>query len=94
MQVSEVRHKVAGGAFGFFHDFCITDNYYVMLENPMRLDFWKLLTKYTVGKACIAECLEFRPELPMKVRLPAGQMSLSETCTYMQLEVGPIRIDQ
>jgi carotenoid cleavage dioxygenase-like enzyme len=71
LQISEVSQQIPGGAFGFFHDFCVTDNYYVLLENPLRLDVWKLLSKYTFGKACIAECFAFKSELPMKVGLLA-----------------------
>jgi len=37
------------GAFAFFHDLAVTDNYYVLLQNPTRLDFRKLLFEYCVG---------------------------------------------
>jgi all-trans-8'-apo-beta-carotenal 15,15'-oxygenase len=66
--VCETRRRLPGAAFGFFHDFCITDNYYVLLENPLRLDLWKLLTRYALGRACIAECLAFDARRPLKVR--------------------------
>ena len=29
-------------AFGFFHDLLVTDRYYLLLENPIRLDLWKV----------------------------------------------------
>ncbi|CAL8462447.1 g1980 [Coccomyxa elongata] len=48
-----------GATFGFFHDILVTDNYYIALENPISMDFVKLLTKYTFGRACLAECLTF-----------------------------------
>lgn len=68
VQVSEVTQRIPGGAFGFYHDFLMTENYYVLLENPMRINLWKLLTKYTTGRACIAECLYMDTDVPMKVR--------------------------
>ena len=67
-QVGKTQHDIAGGAFGFFHDFVVTDNYFVFLENPMALDIWKVLSKYTVGQACIAECLYMVDGKPQKVR--------------------------
>jgi hypothetical protein len=38
-------------------------------QNPIKLNMWRLLTEYTMGKACIAECLEFDSKLPVKVIL-------------------------
>lgn len=38
-------------------------------QNPIKLNMWRLLTEYTRGKACIAECLEFDSKLPVKVIL-------------------------
>lgn len=37
------------GAFGFFHDLAVTDKYYVLLQNPTRLNFRKLLFEYVPG---------------------------------------------
>lgn len=51
---------VQGATFGFFHDILVTDNYYIALENPISMDFGKLLTKYMLGRACLAECLQFQ----------------------------------
>ncbi len=36
---------VTGAAFGFFHDIAVTDSYYVVIQNPVRMDFVKLLTQ-------------------------------------------------
>lgn len=63
----KIKRTLPAAAFGFFHDVAVTENYYVLLENPTRLDFWKLLSEYTVGKACIAECLTFDQSLGVKV---------------------------
>jgi hypothetical protein len=67
MQVHETETQIKDAAFGFVHDFLVTDNYYVIVENATRMNFWKLLTQYTIGKACIAECLYQDKERPMKV---------------------------
>ena len=58
-----------GASFGFFHDMLVTENYYVLLENPITLDLQKLLTRYMFGRACLAECLEFRPDRRTRVHL-------------------------
>lgn len=61
--------SVQGATFGFFHDFLITENYYVLLENPISLDFQKLLTKYMFGRACLAECLQYMPSKRTRIHL-------------------------
>jgi hypothetical protein len=70
LQVAENKYILHDAAFGFVHDMVVTDNYYVLVENPTRMDFWKLLTKYTLGQACIAECLYCDSNRPMKVCIP------------------------
>lgn len=47
----------------------VTANYYVFVENPIRLNLWRMLTEYSVGTACIAQCLEFQPSMRNKVHL-------------------------
>ena len=37
------------GAFGFFHDLAVTEHYYVLLQNPTKLDFRKLAFEYVIG---------------------------------------------
>ena len=58
-----------GASFGFFHDMLVTPNYYVLVENPIALDLQKLLTRYMFGRACLAECLEFRRDRRTRVHL-------------------------
>ena len=43
----------------------VTKNYYVAVENPISMNFGRLLSSYMLGRACLAECLEFerRPTL-------------------------------
>ena len=58
-QLHRTTATLPDAAFAFLHDFAVTEKYYVFAENPVRLDFGKLLTKYMFGKACIAECLKY-----------------------------------
>ncbi len=37
----------------------VTERYYVLLQNPITMDFWQLLTSYTRGRTSLAECLKF-----------------------------------
>lgn len=66
-------HKTArdikGAQFGFFHDMLATENYYIFLENPIDMNFAKLLFKYSLGKACLAECLEYNENKPTRIHL-------------------------
>lgn len=48
-------------AFAFFHDMVVTEKHYIFIENPVQMDFNKVLTKYMFGTACIAECLKYDP---------------------------------
>ena len=54
--------KVAlkGGAFGFYHDFLVTENFYVLYENPVNLDLKTFATEYMLSKCGIAQCLKVR----------------------------------
>ena len=80
--------SIPGGAFGFFHDFVVTEDAYVFLENPMRLNLKKLFSEYMFGKASIAECLDFRSELPVKIhtiRRPGRVSAKGEICNIPTL---------
>ena len=68
-QVEKVEVRLPGAAFGFFHDVAVTENYYVFLENSVRLDLKKFGTECMFGKACIAECLQHREDIRSKVHL-------------------------
>jgi hypothetical protein len=87
MQVHELTIKLPDAAFGFFHDILVTENYYVILENPTRLNYWKLVTQYVPGKACIAECLYQDQNRPVKVCL-AGTLFGRERCCSAMLPRG------
>jgi Retinal pigment epithelial membrane protein len=38
------------GAFGFFHDLAVTENYYILLQNPTKLNLQKLIFGYVPGE--------------------------------------------
>ncbi|GFH17146.1 carotenoid oxygenase [Haematococcus lacustris] len=63
------KHTLPGAAFGFFHDVAVTQNFYVLAENPITPDMAKLVTQVPLGQASIAECLEFDAAKPMKLHL-------------------------
>lgn len=65
-QVHKTQYEVPN-TFAFIHDILATEHYYIILENPIRLDFVKMATKYMFGKACLAECLLFDKSLPTRV---------------------------
>lgn len=67
--LERTEFELPGAAFGFFHDFLVTPNYYVFLENPMSLDLWKMATKYMFGKPCIAECIVWDEKKQTRVHL-------------------------
>lgn len=58
-----------GGGFGFYHDILVTEHYYIAVENPMRMDFAKFLLGYGLGRACLAECLQYDPRRRSKLHL-------------------------
>eukprot|EP00976_Prorocentrum_cordatum_P095340 1190136-Prorocentrum_minimum.AAC.2 len=46
---------ITGGSFGFFHDFAVTEHYYIFYQNPVRMDGKRLVTEYLFGKCGIAQ---------------------------------------
>lgn len=47
--LTDVFDRLQNGAFGFFHDLAVTENYYILLQNPTKLNFSKLLFGYVPG---------------------------------------------
>lgn len=45
----------------------MSPNYYIFVENPMRMDYMKLLTEFAFGKSCLVECLKMDTNRPQKV---------------------------
>jgi all-trans-8'-apo-beta-carotenal 15,15'-oxygenase len=59
----------AGGAFGFYHDMVVTDNHYILVQNPVRMDVAKLVTEYVTAKCGIAQCLKYDPTQPTRIHV-------------------------
>jgi carotenoid cleavage dioxygenase-like enzyme len=38
------------GAFAFFHDMAVTEHYYVLLQNPTKLNLLKVILEYIPGE--------------------------------------------
>ncbi|KAK9808604.1 hypothetical protein WJX72_000386 [[Myrmecia] bisecta] len=62
-------YLLENGQFGFVHDLVVTPNYYIVLEAPIDMNFKKLLFRYSRGKACLAECLQYSAHKPVKIHL-------------------------
>lgn len=78
-EFSKVHPLLQGGSFGFIHDILVTDEHYIILENPIKMNFGKLLSKYALAKACLAECLEYQASKPTKIHViprPGKQSSV------------------
>ncbi|CAG9461377.1 unnamed protein product [Pedinophyceae sp. YPF-701] len=84
-----VSHVAKGGGLGFFHDMCVTENYYVLVQNPTTLDLWKLATEYITNRACLAECIVAQDGKPMKliaIPRPGGAAAGKEA---VEIEMDP-----
>ena len=51
---------VQNATFGMFHDCLVTENWYMLLQNPTALDPRKLLTEYMFAKCALAEVIGFQ----------------------------------
>jgi all-trans-8'-apo-beta-carotenal 15,15'-oxygenase len=58
---------VQGAALGFFHDVVVTENYYILIQNPTRMDIRSLLLECVFGRKSIAECIVYDAALPARV---------------------------
>ena len=45
--------ELPGAGFAFFHDFLVTDNYYILYQNPVKLDTTKLVRPYISSRSLI-----------------------------------------
>ncbi len=59
------QSKQSVPGFAFLHDFAITPNYYVFVQNPVSFNPFPFL----VGLKGAAECIQFNPKQPTKIVL-------------------------
>lgn len=45
----------------YYHSFGMTENYFIFIEQPLKLDILKMATAYMRGVSW-ASCMEFQPE--------------------------------
>eukprot|EP01025_Chloroclados_australasicus_P014384 TRINITY_DN1672_c0_g2_i1.p2 TRINITY_DN1672_c0_g2~~TRINITY_DN1672_c0_g2_i1.p2 ORF type:complete len:371 (+),score=25.08 TRINITY_DN1672_c0_g2_i1:230-1342(+) len=57
------QYNIPGGALAFCHDLIVTENYYILFENPTKVNFQKLLTEYIFNRCSIADIIKFRKDL-------------------------------
>ena len=71
-QAARNAFGVPDATFGMFHDCLVTENWYLLLQNPNKLDPQKLIGEYMFAKcAPLAEVIAFQE----------GQPTLSCTCS-------------
>eukprot|EP00981_Chlorochromonas_danica_P010099 scaffold3044_cov176-Ochromonas_danica.AAC.17 len=63
-QTVQQREVILPG-FGFFHDFVITKNYYLLLQAPVELNVWPIV----LGLKAPAESMSFHADRPAKLYL-------------------------
>lgn len=75
-RVSKTTAGLPGTRVPLVHDFAVTENYYVVVEGPVKLDLKRFFLDYPLGKAAIAETLVFDRERNARVHLiprPGGR---------------------
>ena len=60
---------VQNATFGMFHDCLVTENWYMLLQNPTALDPRKLLTEYMFAKCALAEVIGFQDGKPATLHM-------------------------
>mmetsp|Transcript_13454 Transcript_13454/g.21975 ORF Transcript_13454/g.21975 Transcript_13454/m.21975 type:complete len:586 (-) Transcript_13454:250-2007(-) len=59
-QAARQTFGVPDATFGFFHDCLVTENWYMLVQNPTALDPQKLLTEYMFAKCALAQVIAFQ----------------------------------
>lgn len=59
-QAARQTFGVPDATFGMFHDCLLTENWYMLLQNPTALDPQKLLTEYMFAKCALAQVIAFQ----------------------------------
>ena len=66
--------ELPGAGFAFFHDFMVTENYYILYQNPVKLDTTKLVRRLSGLEACKLGWMRAHllTHAPCMLRPPAG----------------------
>lgn len=68
----KTQFAIPGAIFGLFHDFAVTERYYVLYENPLRPNLNTAaasLGDMLTGKRTLASTFDNRQDLPCKIHL-------------------------
>jgi len=53
----EVSRRAYDYPASYVHDFVVTDNYYILFDCPIKIDFPAVFTKYIFEKSCLSELI-------------------------------------
>lgn len=81
-QVNKCKVKLKDAALGFFHDILVTEDYYIVLENPTQLNMMELFHKET-----IMECVEVKKGNYIRIHLIPRKLTRK---TYTKVRVKTI----
>ena len=62
--VARAPFGVQNATFGMFHDCLVTENWYMLIQNPTALDLPKLLTEYMFAKCALAQVIGYQEGKP------------------------------
>ncbi|GAX81610.1 hypothetical protein CEUSTIGMA_g9038.t1 [Chlamydomonas eustigma] len=62
-------YRVPGCLAQTVTDFLVTDQYFLVLQAPVTLNMERMATRYTLGDASFAECLDYDDSKPAKLHL-------------------------
>ena len=68
-QAARNTFGVPDATFGMFHDCLVTENWYLLLQNPNKLDPQKLIGEYMFAKCALAEVIAFQEGQPAKLHM-------------------------
>ena len=68
-QAARNAFGVPDATFGMFHDCLVTENWYLLLQNPNKLDPQKLIGEYMFAKCALAEVIAFQEGQPAKLHM-------------------------
>jgi len=69
-------YLMEGETVGLLHDWVVTENFYVVPQNPLRLNLGALLTGYALGRRSLVSCFDFDGEGDVRLHViprPGGK---------------------
>jgi len=78
-----------GAALGFIQDIAVTQNFYILIENPCSVNIEKMLKDHTIGAASAAECLYLDKSRKAKIHLIPRDPHLQGTDGMRSFDIEP-----